>query len=129
MQITEVDMTHMFPPVNVTEDDFVFTETPTMDMIKQAAADLKIVVALYDESKYGSYDLLLFQYLKDYDLEPSDYCTMFPIFAGQSFDDAKQNWIELYLEAYNATVAPWFAPAGFKRGELTCVSLSPVAEQ
>jgi hypothetical protein len=121
----EIDVTHLFPVPTVTENDFVFTDAPTMDMINEAEAANRIVVSFFDINSFGC----LADYLKRFDLEPSNYCILFPKFSGYTFEELKNYWLERYLSEFNHQTSLWYAPSGKTKGEIKCVSLSPVVEQ
>jgi hypothetical protein len=118
MEYKEVDMTNTIPKVVYTEDDIIFTEKPTLEMIEFAEelGKLMIAFARLDDCCNTK------AYMEQHGLRPSTFLYLYGLTKDMTVESAKQK----ILDYLNAEGTMWFAPAGLKRGILSSLELSNV---
>ena len=116
----EIDLSNSIPPLKVSEDSFIFTDKPTLDMIQRAKEEYKLVVVFVKQpinvldmksaKKWGD------EFLVKCGITPSSHLIIFLVPNGMEVEKAKKNWIKDMEEQTNT---PWKPLSGFKRGCVT----------
>ena len=116
----EIDLSHTVPPYKAKESDLIFNNRPTQEDVNKAENDIKLIIILLEVPELSCDELIAFVkgYMKGLGIEKSSPIVQtYTVSEIIDYDSWKESFIKGYL-TINEGQEPWYAPAGFKLGEL-----------